>query len=476
MKEIHAAWVDLDIDSDHSNADFGLPNRDAYEDEIEGISPGPAPHQAHKYVLVNDYHEQGNYLPGYADFQMALPYEPAQIQFTPIVIEFDPCALPVPLDQVTFTLTYPDSNPLLVTSNRMSQGGMTTNLWEWSVPNGTLRVWKKDIGAARNPTNILDGGDFIPSGANVPLAKVGLPGIVTLYVEGIRPSTTLGTTPIRLQINGSGLQGCTIDDLIHCTPIRVGVNIDTFNNSGFSESVHESFGEDHYEEYIDGTNHIGKLVAVGDDDRDLDGIVDFADGYGLLGLPSSEVNAQAQFVPIRFTIPQPIDLQRARIRLTYSDSDPMLVTSNAVAGFRLPSDGKKLRIWKKPGNQARAGQFLASGEYTAEAFGFTDGVRSLTYYLEAVCPSEAPGDLRVLFEVQPDERASFMAADAVRVTAIRLGLTPDFNRDGKIDEEDRMLLSLKGQFRVWINDDRDEGYWGLHAQEDSPKDSYIEIH
>jgi hypothetical protein len=65
--------------------------------------------------------------------------------------------------------------------------------------------------------------------------------------------------------------------------------------------------------------------------------------------------------------------------------------------------------------------------------------------------------------------------DRVGFTVVKLGWTPDFDRDGKIDDADQLRLTAKGGFRFWINDDRDDGFWGIHAQEDSPQGSYLAI-
>ena len=92
----------------------------------------------------------------------------------------------------------------------------------------------------------------------------------------------------------------------------------------------------------------------------------------------------------------------------------------------------------------------------AAHLGFTNGVRAVTFYAEAVRLSGETADLRILFEVAPDDRATVTAEGAVRITAVRLGLTPDFDRDGKIDDVDKALLLAKGQFRIWINDDADD--------------------
>jgi hypothetical protein len=55
---------------------------------------------------------------------------------------------------------------------------------------------------------------------------------------------------------------------------------------------------------------------------------------------------------------------------------------------------------------------------------------------------------------------------------VNAAMTPDFNRDGKIDDMDKTMLAAKGMFRFWINDDRDKGDFGTDAEEDSPEGSY----
>ena len=61
---------------------------------------------------------------------------------------------------------------------------------------------------------------------------------------------------------------------------------------------------------------------------------------------------------------------------------------------------------------------------------------------------------------------------SARIFVVRAGIVPDFNRDGAIDETDETLIQSKGVFRFWINDDRDEGFWGTNAKEDAPFGAY----
>ena len=134
------------------------------------------------------------------------------------------------------------------------------------------------------------------------------------------------------------------------------------------------------------------------------------------------------FVPVVFEIPEPIDPSRATVQVTYPASDPGAVTTNGSGGYTLPSGS--LRLWKRDGTRsmntvAEGGDFLPSDTAcTAEAFGCTNGLRAVTFYAEAVRPSAATADLRILFEVDPDGDVTnrptpgFIAADAVRATAL----------------------------------------------------------
>lgn len=57
------------------------------------------------------------------------------------------------------------------------------------------------------------------------------------------------------------------------------------------------------------------------------------------------------------------------------------------------------------------------------------------------------------------------------ITTVRARLVPDFNRDGVIDDKDSRLLSKRGRFRFWINDDHDIGDDSDNAYDDAPPGS-----
>jgi pimeloyl-ACP methyl ester carboxylesterase len=465
---IDAAWVDLDIDSDHTT-DFGGPQLDDFEDEIE--DNGPSPHEALKYVVVNDYYEVDDWVPGYANFEMAPPYGPTNTTiFVPVVLEFDPCGLEVPYEQVNVNFTYTQSDPEPVPESMTTEDGESV----YPIPDGRLRLWTKNQQGPRNPASILDGGDFIPADEPIPMTEIGLPGEVTLYLEGINPTTGLGAEQIKVYITDSGLSGCTIEDVIHCTPIKVDIDIDSNNDDGFLPPE-QNLAEDHYEDI---STRSGKILCVNDDDDDEDGIPDFADGYNwdyhVLGTDfntSDNTNILENFVPIIFEIPEPIDISTANIRISgdYEDSDPLTVTYDSQNGYELPESGS-LRIWNCDDPTAEriplgildSGHIVTQGIYTAAEFGFTSSKRKIKCYVEAIQPSQTIADYRILFEVDPDGVVSgkpypeFIAADAVRMTVIKVDLVPDYDRDGDVDEDDLARYSTNEVFRFWVNDDNDD--------------------
>ena len=468
---IDAAWVDLDIDSDHTT-DFGGPERTSFEDEIE-IS-GPSPHEALKYVVVDDYYEENDWVPGYAktntagDFQIS-PYGPNPNSiFVPVIIDFDPCGLEVEDDQVKVMFTYTQSDPELVADSLTAQD----DEYVYPIPDGRLRLWTKNQDESRNPASIMDDGDFIPPGKAIPMTKLGLPGEVTLYLEGINPTASLGSESIAIEITGTGLSAeCTpIRDEISCTVIKVDVDVDTNNDNGFLPPE-QNLAEDHYEDIGNDANRPGKILCVNDNDDDSDGIPDFADGYNLDGVNGNDDDTPAsteKFTPIIFKIPEPIVLSDALVRLSgdYIDSDPLGVTTNIDGMYILPAGD--MRLWLYDGSVPRNGSnivdrshIITKGEYTAEAFGFTNGVRTITCYLEGIRPSSDVATTRILFEVDPDGVVSgkpypeFIAADAVRMTVVKVDIVDPDENDVHLKDEELIFdgevepSGLSGVTYVW---------------------------
>jgi hypothetical protein len=101
-------------------------------------------------------------------------------------------------------------------------------------------------------------------------------------------------------------------------------------------------------------------------------------------------------VPIILKLPEDMDIGTAKIRFTYSASDP----STASAQNYPPNDGD-LRLWVKDATEQRTpteigafgGDFVASGiEYLANTFHF-DPLNRLKLYLKfRRCDSRLPND------------------------------------------------------------------------------------
>jgi hypothetical protein len=89
-----------------------------------------------------------------------------------------------------------------------------------------------------------------------------------------------------------------------------------------------------------------------------------------------------------------------------------------------------------------------------------------TYWIEGVQKGTAEFSLMY-------DGASVVVSDSVIASIVFIGLTPDFNRDGRIDEADRQSMARQELFRFWINDDRDVGDDATDAEDDSPLDSYL---
>jgi len=96
-----------------------------------------------------------------------------------------------------------------------------------------------------------------------------------------------------------------------------------------------------------------------------------------------------------------------------------------------------LRIWTKDADELRAaaqvaeqdgGDFICGDEteYTAAALGLSTGNLTVTYYVEAVKPSQTIGDLRIQFFVKLDEEDETWYSEAVRVTAVMHNLVASF--------------------------------------------------
>jgi hypothetical protein len=207
--------VDLAIDSDNNDG-YLPPNRAPAEQSIEDDATKPG-----KIISVNDDDTDGDGVPDSQDFNGI-----ADEQFVPLIVN-----IPIGYNPATakIKLTYNASDP--------------------ADPNasGALRVWLKPGDAARNTASVSSGGDFLATGASYSPTSCGYNSYtghaMTLYVEGIAPTTTEAARLITLSVDLLGTGNFAATDAVYVTAypglIRVDANRDgtiNFNPADSSQS------------------------------------------------------------------------------------------------------------------------------------------------------------------------------------------------------------------------------------------------
>ncbi len=434
--------VDADVDSDNNNA-LQPPDRSAHEDQIED-----APLLPGKFIAVNISDEDQDGIPGFADgFSLngvlgdEDDQDHAAQRFTPLVLEIP---ADIDLDAAILRITYEASDP----------AGVNVNNGSYTPATGHLRIWTKDGNIARSkaPVNAVNSpGDYVAPGEYTP-AQLGLNDqnlVVTLYIEGIRPSTALGADRILVELDPDGTStgptGFDVVDAVRVTVVNVDLDIDSDNNKGLGppdRTPSEAAVED-----LDGEP--GKLIVSNlGRDEDFDGIPDFADGYDFDGTGGNndDLNQKDGFAQAILEIPAPIDLDTAKVRISYTASASSAVT--LTSGEYAAAAGH-LRLWLKNGDQARdpsaanastPGDFVEPGVYSAAQLGMTTS-RMTTLFVEGI----DPGTDKITVEIDPDGDgpADFMLSDTVRVSVVHVDL--DINNNGSLsDPVDGVLRYLPG--------------------------------
>jgi hypothetical protein len=191
---------------------------------------------------------------------------------------------------------------------------------------------------------------------------------------------------------------------------------------------------------------IGKLLGTNDDDRDGDGIPDFADGFNAFpdqmedNSPPTIVQG-GKFIPVVIAVGPNVDLGVASFQLNYSMSNPAAVV-NLRTGTGTDADpyvygtpSGLLRLWTKSGESPRnmadidaGGDFIGSRSGTAtlapwnwSRIGITPTHRATTIWVEAIGLSSNLGDATVTFNVDADGQnngTQFTASDSVCFTNV----------------------------------------------------------
>jgi hypothetical protein len=146
------------------------------------------------------------------------------------------------------------------------------------------------------------------------------------------------------------------------------------------------------------------MLGVNDDDRDNDGIIDYAD-----------FQSNSYFRLLRLRVPSVLDISQTTLTLEYSSSNPANIEKQeADSGeikYVLPPGSK--RVWTKVGSEERnpetvdlGGDFVdANTAYPLSYFHLEeeDGEHFIALYIESVRFGEWGVDLEVLFEGEEKE-------------------------------------------------------------------------
>jgi hypothetical protein len=445
QERFNAVKLDLDVDSDNTKG-FDPPDRNWAEESIEDDEGKPG-----KYVAINDFDRDGDGIPGFADGFDADGVlgndddTPDGAQFVPVVMAM---SQNVNLDTAKIRITYSNSDPFQV-----AQNGQV-----WEPAQGALRLWLVDGIIQRNPIPIDVFGDYVPPGiypANLfawvednPKAE----RTVTLYLEGIELSKALGDQRITLELSPEGEEDNAAFELLDAVRVTViGVDLDVDSNNDGVISNPNPNAEDQSEDIKDKPEFPGKYVGVNDGDVDNDGVPNWADGFQSKDVDNSGDKAGGSFTEMILSVPEPVDLAMAKLRFTYSASDPFQV---GRAGAGTPADPfvytpapGYLRVWTKDGNVSRnaksiaepGGNFVASNTtYTAAQLGLAPATRTVTLYIEGIRPSDSVADQQIKVELDPDGDgpASWVHEDAVRVTIIQVDLDVDSDNTKGFEDPD----------------------------------------
>ncbi len=437
--------VDMNIDSDNNGAacQFDSPIED------DATKPG-------KYMMVNNDDGDNDGVPDYADgysFESDSKYAtvPTTSTFEALTVE-----IPESLDPSTVRLrfVYDASDPDGVES---SSGTPPLGL----PAEGHIRVWRKNEQELRNKAQVGNGaGDFVaPNDASddddyYTISQLNeedteQPGRATLWVEAVKPSASEGSSRIVLMVDldGSGDGGWVEGDAVRLTAMLVDIDVDSDNDEDLSESTDPYCVED-YEEDMDGhDDKPGKIVPTNINDDDNDGIPDYIDGYALFsGEPAYAGGVAGEtFHELRVSLPAPIDLSKAKIRLEFNEANCEEASRSRASAnddweFARPGTGN-LRIWTKSGGETRScvpvwfygSRVTPSADHWLHCYTPSDllgsGERSRTFYIEGINPGSAQADQQIKVLVDPDGGgpADYMVIDSVRLSVAEVTFAKNAN-------------------------------------------------
>jgi hypothetical protein len=442
---------DLDVDS-NNNDGTGPPQRSIFEEGIENKEGEPG-----KYIMVNDDDDDDDGIPDFADgFNLygGTSDAPGSSEaFIPLVLQISSHIEDIGQTKIKFTYSASDPADGVVRSG-------TAPDYTYTTTGGTFRIWTKNGNQSRNKASVINLGDFIGEGTYL-ASDLGISSAEakTLYIEAISPGSKGDTITAEYDPDGDGPLGFIFTETVRVTAIKVDVDIDTNNNNNLERNL----VEDHYEDKKNDAEgkRPGKYIEINFNDDDLDSIPDFADGFDrYTDAPGNADNTcvNEQFVSLIVEIPEPIELEKARIKVTYNANDPSSVSRGSAAtplyDYPPPTAGN-LRIWtilddgdpdrnKASAMAATPGHYVEPGIYNASQLGFEGTDRIKTFYVEGIVAQtqQISDDGRIKFEVDPDGsegNADWVAVDKVRTMIIKSDIDIDSDNNDTIEDCDEPI-------------------------------------
>ncbi|WP_404310460.1 Calx-beta domain-containing protein [Neorhodopirellula lusitana] len=440
--------VDLDIDTDNSGALLSGPDRNTIEDRFESDQANTG-----KFIDVNDtdIDEDGiiDLADGF-DRDDTSGTDDDQIDggpgFTPIVLQLSDSVDP---SEATLQFVYDAALPSDVRDEE-------THFEAGS--NGNFRIWTKNGNQAREVNGVSSGNRFVAPGVNYTLQDLGVStgNQVTLYVEGVVESSSLGGDMIQvtLDVDGSGDVPAITQDIVRLTVANVDLDVDSDNTAGWGGAPERGAFEDVIEDH---STKPGKFIWQNLFDADEDGVVDTLDGFnnnGILGDDDDLIdNAGVKFTPLVLEIPSPINAEEARFKLEYNASDP---TGDVSLGA--------IRIWTKDVGQARDGSHVgAGGDFVKPNFAYSladlgapnSQTRTVTLYIEGIGLTTGLAE-RIVVKLDPDGQpdsgnptegnVGYELSDAVRVSVVGLDLDVDSDNNNGLALPDRTAFEDSVEF------------------------------
>ncbi|MDD3926346.1 MAG: DUF6531 domain-containing protein, partial [bacterium] len=319
---------------------------------------------------------------------------------------------------------------------------------QYGKDNSNIKLWKIDDQGGKTEISTDDSWTITTSTNVVPKP---------IYVEGL----SLGTSNLTMTLSRERLPG--IYEMLHYDKVVFTIPLDMDIDSENSGVLDRSDLEENMEDTAGDITQPGKIAAINDNDSDDlngdgtadgDGIPDYADGFNLQGDTDADNQCQGeQFIPVKIELANCINVNTAQIRFEYEPSIPGNASRSGVPPRYIykPAEVGKIRLWAENGDATRNkdsinsdGDFIPANEgIDVTKLGFSQEVRVVTLYAEAVKPSTGIGDIQIKVHVAPKGQNDFALADAIRLTVLAADIDTDSDDNGQMeDDKDDPVESL----------------------------------